>query len=118
MAASTVTAGIALSASAYQASAGPLCNLLAAGAVAGYMAALYTIFFLLPLNNQLIATLRANSVKPMEPIEQQRMLDQLEIDAKASYRSWAYFMGSIDHGVARKRPYHPFLGAPETAMRN
>ncbi|KAJ6547192.1 hypothetical protein B0H19DRAFT_1164396 [Mycena capillaripes] len=78
MAASTVTAGVALSVSAYQASAGPLRSLLAAGAVAGYTVAVYTIFFLLPLNNQLIATLRANSVKPMEPKEQQRVLDQLD----------------------------------------
>jgi hypothetical protein len=75
---STVVSGVALSVSAYLTPVGPLRYLLTAGAVAGYTVAVYTVLFMLPLNNGLIATLRDHSVKPLGPIEQQHVLDQLE----------------------------------------
>ncbi|KAJ7929347.1 hypothetical protein B0H13DRAFT_946791 [Mycena leptocephala] len=75
---STVVSGVALSVSAYLTPVGPLRYLLTAGAVAGYTVAVYTVLFMLPLNNGLIATLRGHSVKPLGPIEQQHVLDQLE----------------------------------------
>ncbi|KAJ7684772.1 hypothetical protein DFH06DRAFT_1156598 [Mycena polygramma] len=78
MAASTVTAGVALSASAYLTSSAPLRSILSAGAAAGFTVAAYTILFMLPLNNKLIATLHANAGKQLEPKDEQRVLDQLD----------------------------------------
>jgi hypothetical protein len=79
MAGAGLISGLALSASAYLlASAPPLRNVLAAGAVAAYTSAAYTILFLLPVNHDLIAMRKANAVKPMEAQEEQHALDQLD----------------------------------------
>jgi len=78
MASSGVISALALSVSAYLTSARPLRNVLAAGAVAAYTSAAFTIILLLPVNNDLIAMRKANAVKPMEPREEQRALDQLD----------------------------------------
>ncbi|KAJ6513789.1 hypothetical protein C8R47DRAFT_619377 [Mycena vitilis] len=78
MAASTVTSGAALSVSAYLSSSAPLRSILSAGAAAGFTVAVYTVLFMLPLNNKLIATLHANAGKPMALKDEQRVLDQLD----------------------------------------
>jgi len=78
MVTSSIVSGVSLSLAAYLTPAGPLRNLLIAGAVAGYTFIIYTVLFLLPLSNGLLDILRAKSVKPMEPEEQQYVLDQLD----------------------------------------
>ncbi|KAF8185013.1 hypothetical protein K438DRAFT_1597965, partial [Mycena galopus ATCC 62051] len=75
---SSITSGVALSVSAYFTPAGPLRNLLTAGAVAGYTFLIYTVLFMLQINNDLHASLKANSVKPMEEKEQKLVLDRLD----------------------------------------
>ncbi|KAJ7470412.1 hypothetical protein FB451DRAFT_337112 [Mycena latifolia] len=78
MAGSNLISAISLSASAYLTSERSLRNVLAAGAVAAYTMAAFTIFFMLPVNKNLISMLRSSSLKPMEPWEQQHVLDQLD----------------------------------------
>ncbi|KAF8213869.1 hypothetical protein K438DRAFT_1802412 [Mycena galopus ATCC 62051] len=80
MATSTVAAGAALSVAGYLTPAGPLRNILGAGAVAGFTVAIYTVLFMLPLNNGLIAILRAHKsgVKPMDVKQEQHVLDELD----------------------------------------
>jgi hypothetical protein len=78
MASSTMIAGLSLSVSSYLTPAGSLRNLLAAGAVSGFTVAIFTVLFILPLNNGLIAISRANSGKPMEEKQQQYVLAQLD----------------------------------------
>ncbi|KAF8213867.1 hypothetical protein K438DRAFT_1706083 [Mycena galopus ATCC 62051] len=80
MASSALIAGTALSVAGYTTPAGPLRNIYAAGAVAGYTILIYTARFMLPINNGLIATLRAHNsgVKSMDAKEEQHVLDQLD----------------------------------------
>ncbi|KAJ7774109.1 hypothetical protein B0H14DRAFT_2538910 [Mycena olivaceomarginata] len=78
MASSTITAGLSLSVSSYLTPAGSLRNFLAAGAVSGFTVAIFTVLFMLPLNNGLLAISRANSGKPMEEKQQQYVLAQLD----------------------------------------
>ncbi|KAJ7211297.1 hypothetical protein GGX14DRAFT_697380 [Mycena pura] len=73
----SVMSAVALSVSAYLSSAGPLRNVAAAGAVAAYTSIAFTLLFLLPVNNDLIAMLKANAVKSMGPKEE-HALDQLD----------------------------------------
>ncbi|KAF8213868.1 hypothetical protein K438DRAFT_1927126 [Mycena galopus ATCC 62051] len=80
MATSTVMAGASLSVASYLTPAGPLRNILGAGAVAGFTVAIFTVLFMLPLNDSLIAILRAHKsgVKPMDVKQEQHVLDQLD----------------------------------------
>ncbi|KAF7352514.1 hypothetical protein MVEN_01216300 [Mycena venus] len=104
--ASTVTSGLALSVSAYLTPAGPLRNILAAGSVAGYTVAIYTVFFMLPLNNRLIAILHGNSVKPMDAKQGaacSRPTGQVEIAAQTASRPRGCCLARIDDGGACER---------------
>ncbi|KAF7359440.1 hypothetical protein MSAN_01286600 [Mycena sanguinolenta] len=78
MASAGAISAISLSLCTYLTSARPLRDILAAGAVAATTSAVYTIVFLLPLNNDLIATRKANELKPMGPKEQERVLEKLD----------------------------------------
>jgi uncharacterized membrane protein len=78
MASSGIISALALSVSAYLTSSRPLRNVLAAGAVAAYTSAAFTLVFLLPVNNALIAMRKTNAVKPMEQREEQRALEYLD----------------------------------------
>ncbi|KAF8218335.1 hypothetical protein K438DRAFT_1747516 [Mycena galopus ATCC 62051] len=80
MVASTVTAAVSLSVAGYLTSVGSLCNILAAGAVAGFAVVIYSVRFMLPLNDGLIVILRANSApgKLMDMKQEQHVLDQLD----------------------------------------
>ncbi|KAJ7349348.1 hypothetical protein DFH08DRAFT_142472 [Mycena albidolilacea] len=78
MASSGVISALALSVSAYLTSSRPLRNILAAGAVAAYTSAAFTLVFLLPVNNALITMRKTNAVKPMEQREEQRTLEYLD----------------------------------------
>ncbi|KAJ7684775.1 hypothetical protein DFH06DRAFT_1156608 [Mycena polygramma] len=78
MASSGLISALAISASAYLTDARPLRNVLTAGALAAFTSAAFTIIFLLPVNNNLIAMHEANAVKPMGQREQQHALDQLD----------------------------------------
>ncbi|KAJ7686199.1 hypothetical protein B0H17DRAFT_1072437 [Mycena rosella] len=78
MAASAVASALSLSVAAYTLLSPPLRNLLALGAAASYFIPAFTVVFMLPLNNDLIAKLQADSVKPMELREEQRVLEQLD----------------------------------------
>jgi len=78
MASSGVISALALSVSAYLASAPPLRNVFTAGAVAAFTSAAFTLIFLMPVNNELIAMRKANEVKPMELKEERRALELLD----------------------------------------
>ncbi|KAF8131708.1 hypothetical protein K438DRAFT_1788263 [Mycena galopus ATCC 62051] len=80
MATSIAMAGASLSVAGYLTPAGPLRNILGAGAVAGFTVGIYTVLFMLPLNNGLIAILRAHKsgVKPMDVKQEQHVLDELD----------------------------------------
>ncbi|KAJ6547194.1 hypothetical protein B0H19DRAFT_1379526 [Mycena capillaripes] len=73
-----IITAVSLSVSAYLNSAGPLRQVATAGIVAALTSIAFTILFLLPVNNNLIAMLKANAVKPMGPKEEQHALDQLD----------------------------------------
>jgi len=75
---SAVVAALSLSVAAYFTSESPIRNLLAAGAAASFGIPAWTLIFMLPLNSELTARLKATSVKPMEPREEQRVLDLLD----------------------------------------
>ncbi|KAJ6500377.1 hypothetical protein C8R45DRAFT_66244 [Mycena sanguinolenta] len=74
----SIVSGLSLSVAAYSTRPGPLRNLLTAGAVAGFSFVIYTLVFLLRINNSLLASVQANSVRPMEEKEQKLVLDQLD----------------------------------------
>ncbi|KAJ6513790.1 hypothetical protein C8R47DRAFT_1207084 [Mycena vitilis] len=78
MASSGLISAMALSASAYLTNAHPLRNVLTAGAIAAFTSAAFTIAFLLPVNNDLIAMQEANSMKPMGQRDKQNALDLLD----------------------------------------
>ncbi|KAJ7241953.1 hypothetical protein B0H12DRAFT_1133162 [Mycena haematopus] len=79
MASSTVVAGASLSVASYLTPAGPLRNILAAGSVAGLTVAIYTVLFMLPVNNDLGAIRRASSAaKPLDANQEKHVLDQLD----------------------------------------
>ncbi|KAK7062028.1 ZZ-type zinc finger-containing protein 3 [Favolaschia claudopus] len=75
---SSVLAGLSLAVCSYNAPAGPLRNILAVGAVSGITVLVYTVMFMLALNNRLMGILRAHSVKPMDMKEQEFVLDGLD----------------------------------------
>ncbi|KAJ7135833.1 hypothetical protein C8R44DRAFT_848645 [Mycena epipterygia] len=76
MASSISISAIALSAAAYFLPSTRA--LLLAGAAAAYSTVAFTVMFVLPLNAGLSAMLRSASVKPMDDIEEQHALDQLD----------------------------------------
>ncbi|KAJ7043324.1 hypothetical protein C8F04DRAFT_1251467 [Mycena alexandri] len=69
---------LAITTAAYLTSEGPLRNILSAGALAAFAAAVYTPLFMRSGNNELMASFRASAVKPMEPGEEKRVLDLLD----------------------------------------
>ncbi|KAJ7771836.1 hypothetical protein B0H16DRAFT_1514909 [Mycena metata] len=69
---------LALATSAYLAGPRPLRNVFGIGAIAAFSVAAFTFIVLMPVNNDLMATLQAASVKPMEPKEENRVLNQLD----------------------------------------
>ncbi|KAJ7043321.1 hypothetical protein C8F04DRAFT_1251464 [Mycena alexandri] len=69
---------LALATSAYLTGPRPLRDVFGIGAIAAFSIAAFTLLILMPVNNDLIATLQAASVKPMEPKEEKRVLDQLD----------------------------------------
>ncbi|KAJ7771828.1 hypothetical protein B0H16DRAFT_1514888 [Mycena metata] len=75
---SGIFSAFALSAAAYVMSGGLLPKILAAGALAAFTSAAYTLLVMMPVNNDLMALLRASSVKPFEPKEEKHVLDQLD----------------------------------------
>ncbi|KAJ7168066.1 hypothetical protein C8R43DRAFT_982978 [Mycena crocata] len=77
MAGSGITSAVALSYVAYV-TPNPLRKILIAGAAAAYASAVFTFLFLMPINNDLIATLQSTSSKTMEPKQEQRVLGQLD----------------------------------------
>ncbi|KAJ7702437.1 hypothetical protein B0H17DRAFT_1194919 [Mycena rosella] len=93
MASSGIISALALSASAYYTAERSLRNVLAAGAVAAYTSAAFTILFLLPVNADLINILRSTSSRQMEPKEEQRALDQL--DKWRALHRFRLFLGTI-----------------------
>ncbi|KAJ7487894.1 hypothetical protein FB451DRAFT_728828 [Mycena latifolia] len=79
MASSAVVSSLSLSVAAYTTRAsGPLRNLLIAGAAASFIIPAFTIVFMLPVNNDLGARLKSTSVKPMDPVDERRTLEQLD----------------------------------------
>jgi hypothetical protein len=75
---SAVVAALSLSVTAYFTAESPIRNLLAAGAAASFGIPAWTLIFMLPVNSELTARLKATAVKPMEPREEQRVLDLLD----------------------------------------
>ncbi|KAJ7043313.1 hypothetical protein C8F04DRAFT_1074388 [Mycena alexandri] len=75
---SGIFSAFALSAAAYLTSGRLLPNILAAGAAAAFTSAAYTLLVMMPVNNDLMASLRASTVKPIEPKEEKHVLDQLD----------------------------------------
>ncbi|KAJ6529172.1 hypothetical protein DFH09DRAFT_1094128 [Mycena vulgaris] len=74
MSASVVASALSLSVAAYMTPESPLRNLLVAGAAASYSIPIYTILWILPVNNDLLARLKASSVTPMNAGEEQRVV--------------------------------------------
>ncbi|KAJ7487893.1 hypothetical protein FB451DRAFT_1126284 [Mycena latifolia] len=79
MPSSAVVSGLSLSVVAYTTRApGPLRNLLIAGSAASFSILAFTVVFMLSVNNDLKARLKSSSVKPMEPVDERRTLEQLD----------------------------------------
>ncbi|KAJ7487885.1 hypothetical protein FB451DRAFT_728731 [Mycena latifolia] len=78
MAGATMLSAVSLTVAAYTTSERTLRNFLAVGAAASYIIPTFTVIYVLPLNADLIGKLKSAAVKPMEPIEEQRVLDQLD----------------------------------------
>ncbi|KAJ7445827.1 hypothetical protein B0H11DRAFT_2249377 [Mycena galericulata] len=72
----SVVSAVSLSVAAYFTPA--LRNILAAGAAAAFTVGPYTLLLMMPVNNALGAQLRSTKLKPMEPAEEARVLDQLD----------------------------------------
>jgi hypothetical protein len=78
MAGSAVVSALSLSVAAYFTSERQFRNILAAGAAAGFIVPPWTLILMLPVNNELAEQLQAAALKPMEPLEEQRVLDLLD----------------------------------------
>ncbi|KAJ6529173.1 hypothetical protein DFH09DRAFT_1185360, partial [Mycena vulgaris] len=78
MAGAAVASALSLSVAAYMTPESPLRTLLIAGAAASYTIPIYTILWMLPVNNDLIARLKASSVTPMNAGEEQRVVTLLD----------------------------------------
>ncbi|KAJ7184147.1 hypothetical protein C8R46DRAFT_1063040 [Mycena filopes] len=73
-----VVCALSLSVAAYLTGKRPLRDVLGIGALAAFSNAAFTLLVLMPVNNDLMAALRASSVKPIDPKEESRVLDQLD----------------------------------------
>ncbi|KAJ7135827.1 hypothetical protein C8R44DRAFT_769114 [Mycena epipterygia] len=78
MASAGFISAVALTVPAYLTPKSALRNVLAAGALAAYSSAAFTIGFMLPVNNGLLATRRATAGQAMEPWEEHHTLEQLD----------------------------------------
>ncbi|KAJ7756751.1 hypothetical protein DFH07DRAFT_819781 [Mycena maculata] len=78
MASAGIIATVSLASASYFATIPALRNILAAGAISAFTVPAWTLLFMMPVNNDLVARLRATKLKPMEPKEEAFVLDQLD----------------------------------------
>ncbi|KAJ7096615.1 hypothetical protein B0H15DRAFT_1019643 [Mycena belliarum] len=84
MASSSAASSVSLAVAASTVPASPLRSVMASGCAASLIVGVVTMIWLMPVNNNLAATLKATSVnEPMSSMEQERVLEKLD-----TWRKW------------------------------